>query len=202
MDVNQSPFNVGLPIELPEFNREQVLDLARRYGLNWNITQVEQLTAMLGGHPYLVRVGLYHISRQQTTLEQLLKIAPTDAGIFSDHLRRHWWNLKQHPELMDAIAQIVSATNPVQLEPILAFKLKSMGLIAWENNGVILRCNLYREYFHQLTHNLTAQEPVQNPPTNPAPNPSQQLPPVQPAQNLVLVRELNLKAFSWKKLNH
>ncbi|WP_251960134.1 AAA-like domain-containing protein [Nostoc commune] len=143
---------------------------------------------MLGGHPYLLRVGLYHISRQQTTLEQLLKIAPTDAGIFSDHLRRHWWNLKQHPELIDAIAQIVSATNPVQLEPILAFKLKSMGLIAWENNGVILRCNLYREYFHQLTHNLNAQEPVQNQPTNPAPNPSQQLPPVQPAnpaQNLV-----------------
>jgi hypothetical protein len=188
MDVNQSPFNVGLPIELPEFNRQQVLDLARRYGLNWNINQVEQLTAMLGGHPYLVRVGLYHISRQQTTLEQLLKIAPTDAGIFSDHLRRHWWNLKQHPELMDAIAQIVSATNPVQLEPILAFKLKSMGLIAWENNGVILRCNLYREYFHQLTHSVTAQEPVQNQPTNPALNPSQQLPPVEPAnppQNLV-----------------
>jgi AAA-like domain len=181
MDVNQSPFNVGLPIELPEFNRLQVLDLARRYGLNWNINQVEQLTAMLGGHPYLVRVGLYHISRQQTTLEQLLKIAPTDAGIFSDHLRRHWWNLKQHPELMDAIAQIISTTQPVQLEPILAFKLKSMGLIAWENNGVILRCNLYREYFHQLTHTVTAQEPVQNPPTNPAPNPSQQLPPVQPA---------------------
>ncbi|MGI2904522.1 AAA-like domain-containing protein [Tolypothrix sp. VBCCA 56010] len=188
MDVNQSPFNVGLPIELPEFNRQQVLDLARRYGLNWNITQVEQLTAMLGGHPYLVRVGLYHISRQQTTLEQLLKIAPTDAGIFSDHLRRHWWNLKQHPELMDAIAQIVSTTKPVQLEPILAFKLKSMGLIAWENNRVILRCNLYREYFHQLTHSVTAQEPVENQPTNPVSNPSQQLPPVQPAnpaRNLV-----------------
>ena len=154
MDVNQSPFNVGLPIELPEFNRQQVLDLARRYGLNWNITQVEQLMGMLEGHPYLARVGLYHISRQQTTLEQLLQNAPTDVGLFSDHLRRHWWNLKQHPELMDAIAQIVSTTKPVQLESILAFKLKSMGLIAWENNGVIPRCNLYREYFHQLTHRV------------------------------------------------
>ncbi|NJR75082.1 MAG: hypothetical protein HC773_18485 [Scytonema sp. CRU_2_7] len=64
-----------------------------------------------------------------------------------------------------------------------------MGLIAWENNNrVILRCNLYREYFHQLTHSVTVQEPVQNQPSNPAPNPPQQLPPVQPAnpaRNLV-----------------
>ena len=34
LNVNQSPFNVGLPIELPEFNLEQVQDLALQHGLD------------------------------------------------------------------------------------------------------------------------------------------------------------------------
>jgi serine/threonine-protein kinase len=33
--------------------------------------------AMLGGHPFLVRLALYRISCQDITLEQLLKTAPT-----------------------------------------------------------------------------------------------------------------------------
>ena len=171
MDVNQSPFNVGLPIELPEFNREQVLDLARRYGLNWQTTQVEQLMAMLGGHPYLVRVVLYHIRQQDITLEQLLQTAATDAGLFGDHLRRHWWNLKQHPELTDAITQIVTATTPVQLEPTEAFKLKSMGLVDWQNNCVVLSRNLYRQYFHARAQSVCVPKSSEVEPINSTPNP-------------------------------
>ncbi|MFB2982959.1 AAA-like domain-containing protein [Microseira sp. BLCC-F43] len=29
MNIYQSPFNVGLPIELPEFNQEQVSELVK-----------------------------------------------------------------------------------------------------------------------------------------------------------------------------
>jgi len=63
LNVNQSPFNVGLPIELSEFSAEQVADLARRHGLNWQINMVERLMNIVGGHPYLVRVALYHIAQ-------------------------------------------------------------------------------------------------------------------------------------------
>ncbi|MCG8363497.1 MAG: AAA-like domain-containing protein, partial [Pseudanabaenales cyanobacterium] len=35
LKLSQSPFNVGLPIQLPEFSLEQILDLALRYGLDW-----------------------------------------------------------------------------------------------------------------------------------------------------------------------
>jgi len=48
LDINQSPFNVGKNVELPEFSTEQVLDLAGRYGLNWTTTQVEELTQLVG----------------------------------------------------------------------------------------------------------------------------------------------------------
>ncbi len=149
MNINQSPFNVGLSIELPEFNAEQVQDLSRRHGLNWDSLQVESLMAMVGGHPYLVRVALYRIARRKTTLKQLLKIAPTDAGPFGDHLRRHWWILKQHPDLAAGIKQIVATTAPVQLEPTQGFKLKSMGLVDLQSNHVIPRFNLYCEYFRE-----------------------------------------------------
>ncbi|OYD96813.1 molecular chaperone Tir [Nostoc sp. 'Peltigera membranacea cyanobiont' 210A] len=147
MNINQSPFNVGLPIELPEFNAQQVLNLARRHGLNWSFTQVEQLMAMVGGHPYLVRVALYHIARHDTTLNLLLQTAPTEAGPYSDHLRRHLWNLEQRPELAAAIKKVVANTSPVRLDSIQCFKLLSMGLLQQQGNDVTPRCNLYRQYF-------------------------------------------------------
>jgi hypothetical protein len=147
MNINQSPFNVGLPVELPEFTSEQVQDLARRHGLNWNASQVEQLMAMMGGHPFLVRVALYDIARQDMTLEQLLQEAPTEAGLYGDHLRRHLWNLQQHPELVEAVKQVMAASCPVRLEPVQAFQLESMGIVHLQGNEVIPRCDLYRQYF-------------------------------------------------------
>lgn len=152
-NINQSPFNVGLPIELPEFNVQQVQDLVRRHGLNWNTAQVEQLMAVVGGHPYLVQVALYHIARQDTTLEQLLQAAPTDAGVYGDHLRRHLWNLEQQQELVDAIKKVVATNNAVQLEPIQAFKLHGMGLVHLQGKDVTARCDLYREYFRNQLNN-------------------------------------------------
>ncbi|MBG1269865.1 AAA-like domain-containing protein [Nostoc sp. WHI] len=147
MNINQSPFNVGLPIELPEFNAQQVLDLAQRHGLSWSSTKVEQLMAMVGGHPYLVRFALYHIARQDTTLNLLLQTAPTEAGLYSDHLRRHLWNLEQCPELATAIKKVVANSSPVRLDSIQCFKLLSMGLLQQQGNDVTPRCNLYRKYF-------------------------------------------------------
>jgi hypothetical protein len=41
LPVNQSPLNVGLSVELPEFTPEQVQDLSERHGLRWKIGEVE-----------------------------------------------------------------------------------------------------------------------------------------------------------------
>lgn len=147
MDINQSPFNVGLPIELPEFQPDQVQDLANRHGLAWGDLEVEKLMGMLGGHPYLVRLALYHIARSEITLEKLLETAPTDAGLYSDHLRRHLWNLERHPDLAAAIKKVVDANASVQLASMHGFKLHSMGLVNLQGNYVTPRCDLYRQYF-------------------------------------------------------
>jgi serine/threonine-protein kinase len=148
MDTNSSPFNVGLAVDLAEFTSSQLLDLAARHGLNWEIGEVEQLMAMVGGHPYLVRLSLYRIAQGDLTLAELLAKAPTDAGLFGEHLRRHLWNLQQHPELAQAFHQVIFSDRAVILEPMLAFKLNGMGLVELKGNEVIPRHDrLYRPYF-------------------------------------------------------
>ncbi|MGL5193802.1 MAG: AAA-like domain-containing protein, partial [Chroococcales cyanobacterium] len=147
MNINQSPFNVGLPIELPEFTPNLVQDLAQRYGINWCETDVNRLMNMVGGHPFLVRLALYHIARQDITLETLLKTAPTESGFYNDHLRRHLWNLEQHPALARAMKEVVFSPKPVRLPSEQAFKLHSMGLVKFQGNEAVERCDLYRQYF-------------------------------------------------------
>lgn len=147
MNINQSPFNVGLPIELPEFNAQQIADLAQRHDLNWSHDEVLELMTIVGGNPYLVRVALYHISRQDLTLEQLKETAFGEGGVYSDHLRRQLWNLEQYPELTEGMREVVTASSSVQLKTMQAFKLESLGLVKLQGNECSPRCELYRQYF-------------------------------------------------------
>ncbi|NES85319.1 MAG: diguanylate cyclase [Moorea sp. SIO2B7] len=148
LNLNQSPFNVGLPIKLPEFSLEQVQDLAKLYGLEWaNASEAEELMAMVGGHPYLVRLALYRLAIREITLEQLLQEAPTLAGIYSDHLRQYLTKLQEYPELAAALKQVVNSSGSVRLEAIAAYKLESMGLVKLNGDQVTPSCELYRLYF-------------------------------------------------------
>jgi AAA-like domain/CHAT domain len=147
MNINQSPFNVGLPIELPELTQPQVVELVARHGLNWSIDQVTQLMNVVDGHPYLLRKGLYEIARGNLTLAEFVQVAPTEEGLFSDHLRRHLLNLEADAELTAAMRQVIVSSQAVRLEPTQAFKLRSMGLVDLKGNDVEPLCNLYRTYF-------------------------------------------------------
>jgi transcriptional regulator with XRE-family HTH domain len=151
LQLNQSPFNVGLPIQLNPFSLEDVQQLAQRYGLDWSSgEEARQLMDMVGGHPALVHTAVYHLSRGEETLEQLLKNVPTATGIFSYHLQRQWVALQEQSELFIALESVLSSAHPVQLEPILTHKLSSMGLIKIEGGKSILSCQLYRRYFENL----------------------------------------------------
>jgi hypothetical protein len=147
LNINQSPFNVGLPIELPDLNQQQVQELTQRHGLNWTGEQVEQLMTLVGGHPYLTRVALYQIARGRMTLEKLQQIAPTEEGPYSDHLRRHLLNLQDNAQLLAAFKRVLSVDCPVDVGTAEAFKLRSMGLVKFQGNEVMPLCELYCEYF-------------------------------------------------------
>jgi class 3 adenylate cyclase len=146
-DINQSPFNVGLPIELNEFTSAQVKDLVGRHRLTWSDGEVEQFEQLIGGHPYLVRSALYHIAAGDLSLEEFLRTAPTEAGIYCNHLRGHLKSLEDHSDLEAAIQKVVASEQPVRLRSAEAFKLDSMGLVVRVDNNVAPRCLLYKLYF-------------------------------------------------------
>lgn len=148
LDINYSPLQgVGQIIALEELNKQQIIELTRRYELNLTITEIEQLMNLIGGHPHLMRLALYYLKRQQVTLEKLLQIASTEVSPFRAHLRQHLWNLQQHPELAATFRQVVTAKAPVRLKSKEAFKLQSMGLIKTQSDDWSPSCNLYRQYF-------------------------------------------------------
>jgi len=144
----QQSLNIGLPIDLPEFTLEQVQELALRYGLDWSDgTHARQLMALVGGHPYLVRVAFYHLCMGETPLEQLLQTAPTLTGIYQDHLHRCWMEVQADPELRAALKQAIGENGIVLPDPIQIHKLKEMGLVKLDGDRAIPRCELYRLYF-------------------------------------------------------
>lgn len=149
LDINQSPFNVGFVVELTEFTAEQIENLAHRHELDYNQTQVQKLMSMVGGHPYLIRLALYHLALRDITLENLLQNAPTNAGIYEEHLRRFLHTFKVNPHLAEAFMQVITATEPVSIETMQAYQLYSMGLIKRVDDKLVPRCQLYQQYFRE-----------------------------------------------------
>lgn len=161
LQLNQSPFNVGLPIQLTYFSLDEVQQLAQCYGLEWSDgSEARQLIEMVGGHPALVQIALYHLSRGEVTLVQLLEAAPTATGIYSHHLQRHRIILEEEPELAIALQAVMSTTEPVELEPIAAYKLSSMGLIKQSGNKALAGCELYRLRFRTAYRRIKNEDKI------------------------------------------
>jgi hypothetical protein len=147
LNIHRSPFNVGLPIELRELNAAEITTLIDKHQLKLTAPQQQQLIELVGGHPYLLRAALYQLARGRISLSQLLIEAPTEGGLYSDHLRRHLLNLEDNERLVAAFQQVIQAYRPVQIGSTEAFKLNSMGLVKYQGNEVVPLCELYRQYF-------------------------------------------------------
>ena len=150
LDVNKSPFNVGLPIELPEFNIEQVQELALRHGLNLLKIELEKMIEIVGGHPYLLRLAMYHLANKDVKFDELINMGINANGIYIDHLKRHLWNLQKYPELLTAMQTVVMSDEPIKLPSEYGFKLNSMGLVKLIGNKAFSRCKLYTKFFQEI----------------------------------------------------
>jgi transcriptional regulator with XRE-family HTH domain len=150
LNINESPFNVGVAIELSEFTPQEVQTLAQKYGLNWELVQVNQLMALVGGHPFLVKQACEYLQRySHVTLEELLQTAPTEAGIYANYLRRYWEILQHHQESLQALQTVLSATDKVRIEAKQSYWLSKLGLVKLVGNEVMMNCTLYRQYFRE-----------------------------------------------------
>ena len=150
LNINQSPFNVGLLIKLSDFSPEQIEQLAQRHGFQWQgSSQTQQLMNVVGGHPYFVRLALYHLRQENIELEQLLASATKPNGIYHNHLRHHLQVLKRKPILASALKKVVTNAEGISLDSDIAYQLERMGLIKFDLDSWKPLCNLYRTYFFE-----------------------------------------------------
>src|SRR5215510_5980098 len=128
-DLNQSPFNVGTRLALEDFSFEQVAELNRRYGSPLgDQAEVARYYRLVGGHPYLVRRGLYEMAAHEIKLAALEAQADHDDGPFSDHLRRLLVSLTQDTTLSEVVRRVLKGQPSVTTESF--YRLRSAGLMA------------------------------------------------------------------------
>jgi hypothetical protein len=144
-EVNQSPFNVGLTLNLKDFSSQQVAELNARHGSPLGPTEFPRLVALLNGHPYLTRKALYHLVVERQSWTELERAAPTDMGPFGDHLRYYYWRAMEAPELIAALRQVLRSGRCSDEQA--AYRLVRAGLLAVAEGGYQFRCELYRRYF-------------------------------------------------------
>ena len=144
-DVNQSPFNVGCEIKLPEFTFDEIKKLSEKYELAYTDGQLKQITDLIGGHPYLIRKAFSHLYNNEFTLKKLVDTACTDDGPFGDHLKKTYLMISEKPELFGSFKNIM--LNKKSLTDLAGFRLKAAGLVDGELPNLTVKLPIYEQYF-------------------------------------------------------
>ena len=151
LDPNQSPFNVGLPLEILPFTVEQIQDLANRYQLDWIGERGENnakiLLELVNGHPYLVRLAFYYLVTNQISLEELDDLSGNVIYIYQDYLKAVLFILQRNPFLLDPLKQLLLGRRTLDIDSAIAYQLESLGLIEFRENRATISCRLYQYYF-------------------------------------------------------
>ena len=150
LDINQSPFNAGIPIELKALKPQQVARLASLHGLSLDSDAIERLMTLVGGHPYLIRLALYQLSTTEISLPTLLAEADSESGLYDAHLRSQLAGLQQDSTLLNAFYQVITQGIAAALTTVQRYKLCSTGLVKRQKNGVVPSCQLYQMYFSRV----------------------------------------------------
>jgi len=69
-------------------------------------------------------------------------------------LRNLWGILHEQPQLLTAIKQVLANQENLQLDPLIIYKLESIGLIKLEMNRPVIACQLYRLFLESQLANL------------------------------------------------
>lgn len=151
LDINQSPFNVGVSVEVSEFTIEQVALLAVKHQLNWIATDIDKLMSLIGGHPFLIRWAMFEVASGKIDLPTLIASAASREGIFYQrHLARLEQTLINQPDLSTAMANLLRARTEAILSPRTRGQLEGLGLVKVQGESITPRCDLYRKYFSNL----------------------------------------------------
>jgi hypothetical protein len=147
LDIATSPLaNAGVTVVVEEFTRSEVDNLIEKYGL-FSSSKLEELITLVKSHPFLLNHAFKKIAKETTSLEEILAKAATQESLYRDHLLELGNILEKNPDLKENFKKIVTASEPVRLNPTIAFQLESLGLVRINSDFAEPRCPLYRQYF-------------------------------------------------------
>ena len=154
-DAYQSPFNVGIKVELEDFSLDQVAILNDRMRRPLKgASDVAEFTRLVGGHPHLVCRGLSWMSRQHKTVADFTSRASLEHGPFGTHLRRLRM-LAQNPELKTAVQEILRNGSCSSNDAFL--RLRSAGVVVGDDpQNLTMRCEIYASYLRRMFPGATS----------------------------------------------
>jgi hypothetical protein len=145
-DIAQSPFNIGLRVQLTPFTRAQVDQLALRYGVATDHTLIDRIMTYLGGHPYLVNLLLYRLTKEPTRREALFGAESCGGGVFREHLHRFLMHFQRDRPLSEAMESVIAGNGCQDLQQ--ATRLEAAGLVCRDEcEKVVPLCQLYADFF-------------------------------------------------------
>jgi AAA-like domain len=154
LDINRSPFNVGISIEVDEFSRDLIELLATKHQLNWRHPEIDRLMELIGGHPFLVRLLMFEAASKSIDLTKAIATASSQGGIFD---RYHLWRiestLKSQPDLLAATIEVIASPEGIPLPSSVKHRLVGLGVVKLTGELAIPRCELYRQRFSYLQSN-------------------------------------------------
>lgn len=155
-----SPFNVGLRIELEEFDYTQINDLAKKHQIDLDDKQIKQIMSEVGGHPYLIDQIFSHLKSKMKTqnydfyqvFAEIVSFAFLETIFDGQYLSDLYSKVEKQSDLLDAVKELLKQ-EPAKIEnKKVLFMLESLGLVIKDNTDrktISFRNNLYRQYFSQ-----------------------------------------------------
>ena len=151
-ELNESPFNVGVSIQMRDFKPEEVGELAYRSGVIGTKEELTRFYDIFEGVPYVIRIALAAL--RNTSLDDLLANASSDNGPFGDHLRGMLM-IVLNSDRMNAVRSVLE--GGVSISPRDFVLLRRSGILAGDSNtNVRFRCRMYRDYFARNLHSASA----------------------------------------------
>jgi hypothetical protein len=145
-DLTQSPFNIGLRVELGAFTTAEVEKFAGRHGLALDPSTLKMVMEFVGGRPYLVHLMFYNMVRHPEAHANFFDTNFTSRNIFRDHLHSYLVQFQRQKLLANAMLKIISGGGCDDEK--LVDRLEAAGLVRLDDSmRAIPACRLYAEFF-------------------------------------------------------
>lgn len=145
-DLTQSPFNIGLKVELGQFTPNEIDELGNHLNTNINSKLRNRIIRYTGGQPFLVHTILYHLRQNPESKEELFNAETAGGGIFRQHLHRYLMQFQREEKLAQAMRTVINGRGCSNAK--LAIRLESAGLARHDKQERLIPfCELYSDFF-------------------------------------------------------